>query len=82
MADVRIEMNSRGVAALLKDPRVLADMHRRASQIAGRAGPGMLATSMTGRTRARASVITSDRQARRAEASYRALTSAIDAGRI
>jgi len=81
MAKVKWELNSRGVQALLKDRRIQADLHRRAEQIAARAGAGMEASSMVGTGRARASVITATRQARAAESSGRTLTGAIDAGR-
>ena len=81
MGRVRIELNSRGVAQLLKHPNVQADLARRAAAIASRAGDGMEATAMVGRTRARASVITATAAARKAEASGRALTASLDAGR-
>lgn len=80
MGKVEIKLNSPGVQALHRDPGVLADLAGRARRMAVAAGPGFVASSMVGR-RARASVITGDQEARRAEASSRALTRAIDAGR-
>ena len=80
MGRVEIRLNSRGVQALHRAPGVLADVASRAGRMAAAAGPGMLASSQVGR-RARASVITADGQARRAEATSRSLTRAIDAGR-
>lgn len=81
MADVRIEVNSAGIQALLKSPEVEALLKAKAGRIAAAAGEGMEATSRVGRTRARASVVTATREARKAEAVDRALTKAIDAGR-
>lgn len=77
---VRIKLNPAGVAQLLTDPGVAADIERRTRAVAAAAGPGMEA-SMGGRKRARGSVITATGTARRAEASDRALTRALDAGR-
>jgi hypothetical protein len=78
---VKIKLVSSGMAALLKSPEVLADLQRRAEAIAGAAGPGMEASSTVGRRRALAMVRTATPEAIRAEATSRALTSAIDAGR-
>jgi hypothetical protein len=78
---VRIVLNHKGMRQLLRSPEVLADLKRRAEAIAARAGDGMEASSMVGKNRARASVITATHSARRAEATLRALTRAIDAGR-
>jgi hypothetical protein len=78
---IRIEVNSAGIQALLKSAEVQADLEDRARRIAAAAGDGMEASSRLGKTRARASVITATRKARIAEATDRALTSAIDAGR-
>lgn len=81
MADVDIILNRAGIADLLKAPGVKADLERRAHAIADQAGPGMIVDSETGPHRARAAVITHTTEARRAEATGRALTRAIDAGR-
>lgn len=80
MAKVRIDLNRRGVAELLKSRGVLADVTRRARSVAVAAGPGMEASSMVGRTRARASVITTTHEARQAAEQGR-LTAALNAGR-
>lgn len=77
----RVEMNEAGIGEMLRSPGVLADLRRRADRIAAAGGPGMEASSMVGHTRARASVITATPDARRAEATRRALTAAVDAGR-
>lgn len=82
MAKSRIVLNSKGVRQLLRSPEVLADLQRRAEQIAAAAGSGMEASSMVGPGRARASVITATSAAREAEASGRALTRSVDAGRV
>ena len=76
----KVKMNSKGAAAALKDPKVIADLLARAERIAAAAGPGMKAESMIGRSRARASVITDTPEAMRAEATNRTLTKALSAG--
>ena len=81
MAEIRIEVNSAGIQALLKSSEVQEFLKAKADRIAAAAGEGMEATSRIGRTRARASVVTATRAARRAEAVDRSLTKAIDAGR-
>lgn len=78
---IRVEVNSAGIQALLKSPEVEDLLLAKAQRIAAAAGDGMEASSRVGKTRARASVITATRAARKAEATDRALTSAIDAGR-
>ncbi|MFA5712299.1 hypothetical protein [Mycolicibacterium sp.] len=77
----RIVLNRKGMRQLLRSPEVLADLERRAERIAARAGDGMEPSAMVGKNRARASVITATSEARKAEATRRALTRAIDAGR-
>lgn len=67
--------------ALRKAPGVESDLRRRAAAIARAAGPGMKTDSRLGRNRARASVFTATPEAMRAEASERALTRALGAGR-
>lgn len=82
MAKVRLVLNRKGVAALLKSSGVADDMMRRAQAIASAAGDGMEPSVQIGRTRARASVITATDEAMEAEATTRRLTSAINAGRL
>ncbi|MFF2621243.1 hypothetical protein [Oerskovia jenensis] len=79
--DVRVIMNGAGVRKALTDPKVRADLERRAGNIAAAAGPGMEVDSQTYSGRARASVRTTTARARRAEARDRALTRSLDAGR-
>lgn len=81
MARARIKLNRAGVRALLRDPKVEADLARRARAIAAAAGPGHQVDSSIGRNRARAAVITETVEAKLAEATDRDLTRAIDAGR-
>ena len=81
-ARVRVKLNSAGVRRLLQSPEVLADLVRRAESIAAAAGPGMEVDSEIGPTRARASVRTATPEAVEAEAESRALTRAIDGGRV
>jgi len=81
VADIRIEVNSEGIQAVLKSDEVRELLRAKAERIAAAAGEGFEASSMIGKTRARASVITATRAARLAEATDRTLTMAIDAGR-
>lgn len=81
MADIRIEINSAGIRSILQSPEVEAFLRAKAERIAAAAGDGMEVSSGIGATRARASVTTATNDAREAEATDRALTSAIDAGR-
>lgn len=81
VAGVRIVMNHAGVRELLRSAEVQADLKRRAEAIAAAAGPGMEVRTSVGPNRARAVVITGDGDAIRAEATDKALTRAIDAGR-
>ena len=79
MAD--LEINRAAVRALLQSPEMQDEVYRRARRIADEAGPGFEADVQVGRTRARAMVKSTDFQSMRAEATDRALTRAIDAGR-
>lgn len=79
---VRVVLNRSGMRAVLRSAVVMADLQRRAEQIATVAGSGMEPSSMVGKNRARASVITATQEAREAEAFGRALTRSIDAGRL
>lgn len=81
MANVRFDLNRKGVRELLRGPEVQAELRQRAQRIAAAAGPGHEVQMWVGRNRARATVRTATWQARHAEATTRALTRAIDAGR-
>lgn len=76
-----IKVNRRAIRDLLREPGVRNDLERRARAIAAAAGSGMETDSAQGKVRARATVWTGNNDARRAEATDRALTRAIDAGR-
>jgi hypothetical protein len=78
--NVKVTVDRKAVTALLKSPAVQADLLARARRIASAAGPGMEASSMVGRTRARASVITATPEAMLAEAKTRRLSSSLQAG--
>lgn len=75
MAD-GLKWNRKAVRDLLKDPGLEKHLLSEAEKIAGRAGPGFKASSMIGRNRARASVITDTFQAMHAEAKYGTLSKA------
>lgn len=81
MARPRVKMNPKGVRAILQSPKILSDLKSRAGRMAAVAGPGMEVDSEIGPNRARASVRTNTAAARRREATDRALTRSIDAGR-
>lgn len=78
----KLEINDEAARALLNSSEVRADLLRRAHAIANAAGAGVYDVS-EGRTptRARVSVGTGDYAARKAEATNRSLTRALDAGR-
>jgi hypothetical protein len=81
VSDVRIELNSSEIRRLLLSADVENELMARAQRIAAAAGPGMEASTRRGRGRALAQVRTETVEARRAEATDRALTRAIDSGR-
>lgn len=78
---VDIKLNRAGVRALLRDPKVVADLTRRGHAIATAAGPGNEVDVEVGRNRARVEVVTKTPEAMQREATHRSLTRAIDAGR-
>lgn len=78
---MRVKLNKASVRALLRSPEIQRDLKRRADAIAQAAGPGFEADLSVGRNRARATVRTATRAARRAEATNRTLSRAVDAGR-
>ena len=78
---VRVKMNSAGARALLQSSEVQADLRRRADAIASAAGPGFESSIFVGKNRARASVITADFEAIRANAKTNVLLKSLDAGR-
>lgn len=84
-AKVRIELDSAGIRDLLTGAEVAADMKRRADAIADAAGPGFEASEFVGKyggsPRAIAKVKAVTIEAKRAEATDKSLTRAIDAGR-
>ncbi|MCC5781378.1 hypothetical protein CRM73_00145 [Kocuria sp. CCUG 69068] len=57
------KLNRRAVEQILKHPTTRAEMLRRAQIVARAAGPGYKASAITGRSRARASVITTTARA-------------------
>lgn len=81
MAAARVKLDSKAVRDLLRSDEVKADLERRARAIAAAAGEGFEVDSDVGPARARASVRSATLEAHVAEATDRALTRAIDAGR-
>lgn len=80
-AGIIVEINKAGVRDLLRSEEIRADLERRAQAIAAAAGDGFEVEVFRGANRYRVSVRTGTEPARRAEATDRSLTRAIDAGR-
>jgi len=80
-AEITVVLNHQGVRDLLRSEEVRADLERRAVAIAAAAGEGFEVETYRGANRYRAEVRTATEPARRAEATGRILTRAIDAGR-
>lgn len=78
---VKIDLYSAGVSALLRSPEAVAELRRRAQNIASAAGSGHGVDAVAGRNRARATVWTESWGAMWREARERNLSRAIDAGR-
>jgi hypothetical protein len=78
---VRLEFNYAAFDAVRKSPEVQADLRARAERIAATAGDGNEVNTQVGAHRARASVRTETYEARKAEATDKSLTKALDAGR-
>lgn len=81
MANVRIVPNRKGIAALLKEPGVAADLTRRGHAVAGSAGPEHQVHTELGPHRWRVAVVTSSFRAYKLEATQRNLVRAVDAAR-
>lgn len=65
MANIRVELISEGVQALLKSAEMAQICAEHARAIAGRAGDGYSVSTYTGRTRVNASVATATEEAMR-----------------
>lgn len=77
----KVKFHYKGFNAVRRDPKVVADLNRRAQAIAAAAGPGFIVKSGSNPSRAWASVAPDTTEAKRAEAEHKALTRAIDAGK-
>jgi hypothetical protein len=75
-----LKLNRKAVRDLLKDPALEQHLLSEAEAIAARAGDGFVASSMIGRNRARASVITESFSAMYREAKYGTLSKAAGLG--
>jgi hypothetical protein len=80
---IKIVGNRKGIRALLTDPGVADDIHRRTRAVAAAAGPGhdVYLDDKRFRERARGAVVTGTKEARQAEADYRNLTRSVDAAK-
>lgn len=79
--DIEVKWDSKGIRQVLRGEPMLADMERRADQIAQAAGEGNEVRSEIGTNRARAAVVTVSGDAVRNEIRDHTLTRALDAGR-
>lgn len=77
----KVVFKSKGFRTILRSRAVLADLTGRGRSIAARAGEGFGYQANVGANRARVTVATETREAARAEATDKALTRAIGAGR-
>lgn len=78
---IKIELNIAGFNAIRRSPEVRADLKRRANAIAAQAGEGFEVIETDNSSRSGAMVVAATREARMAEATDKALTKAIGAGR-
>jgi hypothetical protein len=78
---ILIKVNRAAVGAILKSDSVREDLERRGQAIAAAAGEGMEVNTLYGKDRVSVFVRTGTPEAKRAEATQRSLTNAIDAGR-
>jgi hypothetical protein len=76
-----VKLNSKGHQDVLKSAGVRAAVAKSTNAIRDAAGPGMVASVKTGRTRVRGTIVTRSFFAKRAESKQKRLTRAIDAGR-
>lgn len=81
MATVRIELDPKGIEALLKSDEVQDELERRGERIAAAAGPGHEVDVWIGFDRAHVTVRTATREAAVREARDHTLLRALDAGR-
>lgn len=65
MANVKIELNSDGVRALLRSGEMMTECEKRANEAVGRLGDGYTVTTHTGKKRVNASVLAESYEARR-----------------
>ena len=82
MADFELRIKPGAIRQLLTEPGTVAAVSNIARRIASAAGPGMVALpAERGGSRARAAVVTATFEAMYREATERALTRAVGAGR-
>jgi hypothetical protein len=79
--DIDIKVISGGIQEMLRSREVAANLDARARRVEDAAGPGHKHETTIGSERARATVWAVTHEARRAEATDRVLTRAIDAAR-
>lgn len=77
----RVKLHNKAFNALRKDSALVADLEARAQAIASAAGEGYTASSRSGKTRHRVSVITESYEAAEDQAKNNTLLRALEAGR-
>lgn len=77
MANVEIELNSEGVAEILKSPEMKSICESYANKAQKRLGEGYIVTSMTGKTRVNASVYAESRKAKHENAKNNTILKAL-----
>lgn len=77
----KIQFNYRAFDAIRKSPAVMADLRQRGAAVQRAAGDGFTLRVDTNASRGRATIITATHDAREAEATDKALTRALNAGR-
>ena len=80
MNDVRVVLNRKGIAELLRSKEVRSDLYTRGKAIAAAAGEGH-EVALNVHKRARVSIRTVTPEAMESEATDRTLTRSLDAGR-
>lgn len=77
---MKVNLNIGGFDRLRNEPKVKADLQRRANEVAKRAGAGFEVRNASGQKRARYTVTPTTAAARKAEAQNKVLSKALGAG--
>jgi hypothetical protein len=80
MGSFRVDLDEKGLRAILNGADVRADLERRAARVVAAAGPGHKSSVQQGHDRLRAAVWTDTPAAKKAEADNHSLIRALGAG--